>query len=112
MSESVDQTLSQVTEIDLARSRALQNSSHRAPCESPHSMLAPRFSGRASRFTRGLVVKALDCAVQVSGFETQAGQCINLFMLFVSRRRHKYRQQQQQEQQNTCILCVCKTIPC
>ena len=72
-------------------------------------MLAPRFSGRALRFTRGLVVKALDCAVQVSGFETQAVQGINLFMLFVSRRRHKY---QQQQQQNTCILCVCKTIPC
>ena len=89
-----------------------------APCQSLHSMSAPaKISGRASRFPRGLVVKALDCEAELPchrGFETQPAQCINLLRnrLFVSHRRHNTNNNNDNSKNsNTCIFCACKTIP-
>ena len=86
-----------------------------APCQSPRCMSAPtNIGGRASRFLRGLVVKALDCDAEPPcrcGFESQTVHCINLLRnhLFVPHRRQNINDNKKNS--NTCIFCACKTTP-
>ena len=81
-----------------------------APCQSPRCMSAPtNIGGRASRFLRGLVVKALDCDAEPPcrrGFESQTVHCINLLRnhLFVPHRRQNINDNKKNS--NTCIFSV------